>query len=79
MKRDILLYIGAALSVVASYAAYVWIPPEATMGDLYRIVYLHVPVAWVCYLAFALSLIASIAFLAKRKHAYDRVAEVKGV
>ena len=79
MKRDILLYIGAALSVVASYAAYVWIPPEATMGDLYRIVYLHVPVAWVCYLAFALSLVASIAFLTKRKHAYDRVAEVAAI
>jgi heme exporter protein C len=79
MKRDILLGIGAVLSVVASYAAYVWIPPEATMGDLYRIVYLHVPVAWVCYLAFALSLVASIAFLTKRKHAYDRVAEVSAI
>ena len=36
MKRDILLCIAVAVSVVASYAAFVWVPSEATMGDLYR-------------------------------------------
>lgn len=77
MKRDILLCIAIAVSAVASYAAYVAVPP--IMGDLYRIVYLHVPLAWVCYLAFSISLIASIAYLAKRKHAYDRIAEVSAV
>ncbi len=79
MKRDILLCIAVAVSVVASYAAFVWVPSEATMGDLYRIVYLHVPAAWVCYLAFSISLFASIIFLAKRKHAYDRGAEVSAI
>lgn len=79
MKRDILLCIAVAVSVVASYAAYVAAPPEATMGDLYRILYTHVPAAWVCYLAFSLSLFASILFLAKRKHAYDRTAEVSAI
>jgi heme exporter protein C len=79
MKRDILLCIAVAVSVVASYAAFVWVPSEATMGDLYRIVYLHVPAAWVCYLAFSISLFASIIFLAKREHAYDRGAEVSAI
>ncbi len=79
MKRDILLCIAVAVSVIASYAAYVAAPPEATMGDLYRILYTHVPAAWVCYLAFSLSLFASILFLAKRKHAYDRTAEVSAI
>jgi heme exporter protein C len=79
MKRDILLGLAIAVSVVASYAAFVWAPSEATMGDLYRIVYLHVAPAWICYVAFSLSLIASIAFLAKRKHAYDRIAEIAAI
>lgn len=79
MKRDILLGFAIAVSVVASYAAFVWAPSEATMGDLYRIVYVHVASAWICYVAFSLSLIASIAFLAKRKHAYDRIAEIAAV
>jgi heme exporter protein C len=79
MKRDILLGIAIAVSVVASYAAFVWAPSEATMGDLYRIVYVHVASAWICYVAFSLSLIASIAFLAKRKHAYDRTAEIAAI
>jgi heme exporter protein C len=79
MKRDILLCIAVAASVFGSYAAYVYAPSEATMGDLYRILYVHVPSAWICYLAFALSLFASIAFLAKRKHAYDRTAEIAAI
>jgi heme exporter protein C len=79
MKRDILLCIAVAVSVVASYAAFVWVPSEATMGDLYRIVYSHVPAAWVCYFAFSISLFASIIFLAKREHAYDRGAEVSAI
>lgn len=79
MKRDILLYIAVAVSVIASYAAYVWAPPEATMGDLYRILYVHAPVAWVCYLAFFISLIASIMYLAKRRKGFDKVAEVSAI
>jgi heme exporter protein C len=79
IKRDILLCTAIAVSVVASYAAYVWVPAEATMGDLYRVVYVHVPVAWVCYLAFFFSLITSISFLVTRKHAYDRMAEVSAI
>lgn len=79
MKRDILLVIAIAVSVVASYAAFVWAPSEATMGELYRIVYVHVASAWICYVAFSLSLIASMAFLAKRKHVYDRTAEIAAI
>ena len=79
MKRDILLGIAIAVSVVAAYAAFVWAPSEATMGELYRIVYVHVASAWICYVAFSLSLIASMAFLAKRKHAYDRTAEIAAI
>ncbi|MBP6927518.1 MAG: cytochrome c biogenesis protein CcsA [Caldisericales bacterium] len=49
-------------------------PKEATMGDLYRIIYFHIPCAWVATLAFFVSFIFSIAYLVKRKAVYDSVA-----
>ncbi|NIQ07185.1 MAG: cytochrome C assembly protein [Candidatus Korarchaeota archaeon] len=70
------LSITVVVNVIACYAAYVAAPPEATMGDLYRIFYIHTPAAWVCYLTLAISLLASILFLAKRETGYDTLAEV---
>src|SRR5213082_2500768 len=49
-------------------------PREATQGNVQRIMYLHVPTAWVAYLAFGVVLLASIAYLARRAPAADRLA-----
>ena len=49
-------------------------PREATQGNVQRIMYLHVPSVWVAYLAFAVVLVASIAYLAKRAEGADRLA-----
>jgi len=49
-------------------------PREATQGNVQRIMYLHVPSVWVAYLAFAVVLVASIAYLAKRAAAADHLA-----
>lgn len=68
-----------AVNIVASYAAYLAAPPEVTMGDVYRIFYIHTPAAWVCYLALAVSLLASIIFLTKRKNVYDKIAEASAI
>ncbi|NQE46325.1 Cytochrome c biogenesis protein CcsA [ANME-1 cluster archaeon GoMg2] len=77
MKRNILLVIAVAMCIVASYAAYDS-AVQAERPDIYFL-YLHVPTIMVCYTAFLLSLISSIAFLAKRKHVYDRTAEVSAM
>nr|QNO54090.1 cytochrome c biogenesis protein CcsA [Methanosarcinales archaeon ANME-1 ERB6] len=77
MRRNILLIIAVVMNVVASYAAYVT-AVGAERADIYFL-YLHVPAITVCYFAFSLSLIASIAFLTKRKHAYDRTAEISAI
>ena len=73
MKRDIILVIGAILSVIASYMAYVAVHP--VRGDIY-FSYTHIPAALVCYLAFFISLVASIMYLKKRTRSYDMAAEV---
>jgi len=44
-------------------------------GDVY-FSYTHVPAALVCYLAFFISLVASIMYLKKRERRYDIAAEV---
>ena len=73
MKRDIILVIAVILSVGASYMAYVSVHP--VRGDVY-FSYTHVPAALVCYLAFFISLVASIMYLRKRERRYDMAAEV---
>src|SRR2546428_602171 len=48
-------------------------PREVTQGNVQRIMYLHVPSVWVAYVAFAVVFVASIAYLAKRADAADRL------
>ena len=76
MKRDILLCVAVAVSVVASYMAYVAVQP--VREDLY-FSYTHVPVALICFLAFFVSLVASVMYLWKRNMEYDRAAEVSAI
>ena len=77
--RQNLLYSAVCGSIAASYLAFVFAPPEATMGDLYRILYIHLPSAWVCYLAFIVSMVASVLYLQRRDLHYDTLAEVSAV
>jgi len=78
--RDyVYISITIIVNIIAGYTAYVAAPPEATMGDLYRIFYIHTPAAWVCYLTLGISLLASIMFLTKRKIVYDTLAEVSAI
>ncbi len=79
MKTAPLLYPAILVSLVASYAAYVFAPQEAVMGDVYRILYIHVPSAWITYLAFSVSLICSVLYLRRREPAYDTMAEVSAL
>ena len=78
MRRN-LLYFAVCGSIAASYLALVFAPPEATMGDLYRILYVHLPAAWICYLAFTLSMICSVLFLMRRESRYDTLAGASAV
>ncbi len=66
MKRAIdigLPVLAFGLLAVGGYLGLVWAPPEREMGDVYRIMYVHVPVAMMSLLAFTLTFIASVAFL----------------
>jgi heme exporter protein C len=62
----------AALVIVGLFVA----PADAVQGDAQRLMYLHVPAAWVAYLAFGVTSIASILYLVRRTRSlvWDRVA-----
>jgi heme exporter protein C len=49
-------------------------PRELTQGSAQRIMYVHVPSAWVAYLAFGVVFVASALYLARRSEAADRLA-----
>lgn len=49
-------------------------PREASQGNVQRIMYVHPPLAWVAYVAFAVVAAASIAYLVRRRPVADRLA-----
>src|SRR6266516_4242643 len=49
-------------------------PPPVGQGDLYRIMFVHVPAAWLAYLCFAVVFVASIAYLRTGRSRWDRLA-----
>ncbi len=69
-----LLAVGAVLMAVNLYLIFAVAPTEAVMGDVQRIFYIHVPMAIMSFLAFAVVFVASIVYLAKRGEKWDRAA-----
>ncbi len=50
------------------------VPADAVQGDVQRIMYVHVPSAWLAYGAFFVTLSGSLAYLARRDLRFDRLA-----
>src|ERR1700756_2451410 len=69
MKRlfPILSIVAAALLGYALYLALVIAPTDALQGDVYRIIYYHVPSAWTAFLLFFINFVASVGYLARSK------------
>ena len=62
-----------ALAVFA-YFAFVFAPEDELQGAMQRIFYIHVPSAWVCFMAFGVTFGASIYYLARRDMRADALA-----
>ncbi|MFA5891347.1 MAG: cytochrome c biogenesis protein [Actinomycetota bacterium] len=60
-----------ALMGVLVYAALALAPEDADQGPAQRIFYIHVPSAWIAFLAFAVVFVASVALLATGKRKWD--------
>ena len=67
----ILLILGAGLLVWGSFWGLFLAPPEQHMGDVYRILYVHVPTAWNAMLAFTFAFICALASLFSGSFRWD--------
>ena len=62
---------GALLLLVGSYIGLFRAPSEAFMGDVYRIMYVHVPTAWNTMLAFSFAFFCALLFLLRDDFRWD--------
>jgi heme exporter protein C len=67
---------GVALlaMIAASAFALFIVPADANQGDAQRIMYVHVPSAWLAYLSFGVTALAGIGYLWRRDLRFDAVA-----
>ena len=66
--------VGAFSLISVGFVAAMLAPRDALQGDLQRLMYVHVPAAWLAYLAFAVTLVASVAWLRSRRDRWDQLA-----
>ena len=70
----ILTWLTAALLAVALYLVFLYAPQEAVMGEVQRVFYFHVAAGWVGGLAFLITAIAGVVYLARGDRRWDRLA-----
>ncbi|MFN0062237.1 MAG: cytochrome c biogenesis protein CcsA [Myxococcaceae bacterium] len=73
--RVTLWFVAIAGIASGAYWGLVWAPPDREMGDVQRIMYVHVPAVWMALLAATLNFGASVAYLFKPHAATDALAE----
>ena len=74
MKTRVLA-MSTALGLAVGLATAFTSPPDRLQGEFVRILYLHVPAAWLAFLAFGVTAVGSIGWLFTRRMRWDRLAE----
>jgi len=70
-----LLGATALLALVAgSYVGLAVVPADALQGEVQRLMYVHVPTAWIAMLAFFVVFVMSVLYLIQREPRWDLVA-----
>lgn len=67
--------LGLLLFLVGCYDGLFIAPPERFMGDVYRIMFVHVPAAWAALLCFCAAFLAALGWLIRGSWAWDAALE----
>lgn len=67
MKGKFLPLLLGLYMIVVIIAAFLYAEPEATLGDAGRVIFFHIPAAWVAVLAFFVSMLSSLLYLRRRR------------
>jgi heme exporter protein C len=70
-----LMVLTAAVLIYGAWLALAWAPPEREMGDVYRIMYAHVPLVQMGLLAATINFVSSVVYLLKASWRTDALAE----
>jgi heme exporter protein C len=70
-----LIALAAVLLAVGAWLGLGWAPPDREMGEVQRIMYVHVPSVWAALLALILNFATSVAYLLKNNWRLDALAE----
>ncbi len=66
-----LFWLTCLAFLAASGAIYIYVPTEQTEGVVQRIMYFHIPSAWIAFFAFFIVFVSSILFLWKKEREWD--------
>ncbi len=76
-RSPLVAWLGIAaltLMLIGSIVGLFIVQADAEMGDVQRLMYVHVPAAWTAFLAFFLVFIGSVLYLVQRDQRFDRFA-----
>jgi len=73
-RPGVLAIVTVVMLVVFAWAAFLYAPEDLAQGPMQRIFYIHLPSAWVCFLAYGVTFCASIYYLARRDMRADALA-----
>ncbi|MBI2340793.1 MAG: cytochrome c biogenesis protein CcsA [Deltaproteobacteria bacterium] len=73
MKKLIAIFLIFFLAF-AQYRGLFVAPPDSMMGEVYRILYVHVPAAWNAFIFLFVSFAGSVLYLIRKKERWDRLA-----
>lgn len=76
LGQRVALVLGALTGILMLVAVIMAlrVPPDTVTGDLIRILYFHVPSAWLAFLSFGVVALASLVYLWKRDRRWDVIA-----
>lgn len=67
--------LGLLLLLVGTWLSLAWAPADAHMGLVQKIMYVHVPAAWVAMLAFTIVFVAAVGWLWRGTWGWDALVE----
>lgn len=68
------LNIAAVAAIAIGFVSAVGAPSERTQGEFARIMFVHVPSAWLAFLAFGITLAGGVIWLIRKHERWDRLA-----
>lgn len=71
-----LRYLLGFWMAAVSLAAFVWAPADATLGEISRIIFFHIPTAWVAVVGFLACMVHGARYLKKRDLKEDAAAAI---